>query len=226
VIKFFGLIPRRPDISELEFHDHYRHPHGTLGYKNRGYVGYVQSHLTTTAVDPCPTSVFEAVAEVWFDNLHTGLGLADDPNYLAFVKDDEPHFVDLTRLKWLYTDEQVLRIPVDPASPPDHASMVWLITTAPTTFKLLQFLGDDDPIDAAEQAALAGRLGALRTTRCGASAHAHPAGDAAFATVRELWWPTEWHFIQGVTADPEAWAALLQVPPGSESLLARAERFT
>ena len=226
MIKFFGLIARKPDITELEFHDHYRHPHGTLGYKNRGYVGYVQSHMIATNVDPCPTSIFEAVAEVWFDNLHTALGLADDPNYLQYLKDDELAFVDLTRLKWLYTDETLLRLPIDPANPPAHADMVWLITTAPTTMKVLQFINGADPIDEATQAALAVRLGALRSTRCVPTPEVYVTDEPAFGAVREFWWPTESMFLDGVHADPEAWKALLALPAGSESLIAKAERFT
>ncbi len=29
--KLFGLIRRRDDLPPEEFHDHYRHPHGTMG---------------------------------------------------------------------------------------------------------------------------------------------------------------------------------------------------
>jgi len=167
MIKFFGLIPRKPDISPLEFHDHYRHPHGTLGYKNRGYVGYVQSHHITTSVAPCPTSPFEAIAEVWFDN----------------------------------------------------------ITTAPTTVKLIQFLPESDPLDEALHISLAGRLRALRATRCTPVAQVYATDSPAFGSVREFWWPTESMLIDAVRNDPDAWSQLLHVPSGSESLIARAERF-
>ena len=187
--------------------------------------GYVQTHQVSTDVSPCPASVYEAVAEVWFDNLHTALGLADDPNYLAFVKDDELNFVDLTRLKWLYTDEHVLRLPVDPANPPAHADMVWLITTAPTTFKMLQFIEGDDPIDEARHADLAVRIGAFRATRCAPTVDAYQADAPAYGAVREFWWPTESAFLAGVKANPGAWAELLDLPAGSESMVAKAERF-
>lgn len=225
MIKFFGLIPRKPDISSLEFHDHYRHPHGTLGYKNRGYVGYVQSHQMTTSVAPCPASPFEAVAEVWFDNITTAIGLATDPHYLQFVKPDEPTFVDLDRLKWLYTHESILSLEPDPARPADHADTVWLITTAPTTVKLMQFIPESDPLDEAINISLAGRLRALRATRCTPVAQVYATDSPAFGSVREFWWPTESMLIDAVRSDPDAWSQLLQVPPGSESLIARAERF-
>ena len=49
--------------------------------------------------------------------------------------------------------------------------------------------------------------------------------EAFFGSVREFWWPTESMLIDAVRSDPDAWSQLIQVPPGSESLIARAERF-
>jgi uncharacterized protein (TIGR02118 family) len=109
MIKFFGLIPRRPDLSSDEFHDHYRHPHGTLGKRIPGFRGYVQSHQMSTDLLGEDQTRFEAVAEVWFDNATDAVGLADDPHYVEHLAPDEASFVDLERLKWLYTTEEVVR---------------------------------------------------------------------------------------------------------------------
>src|ERR1700754_496257 len=82
MIKFFGLIPRRPDISSEEFHDHYRHPHGTLGRQIPTFRQYVQSHQVHSDRLGEGQETFEAVAEVWFDTVQDAVGLAEDPHYI------------------------------------------------------------------------------------------------------------------------------------------------
>ena len=39
MIRFFALLPRRPDIDRQRFHDHWRHPHGTMGRQIPGMFG-------------------------------------------------------------------------------------------------------------------------------------------------------------------------------------------
>ena len=59
---------------------------------------------------------------------------------------------------------------MDPAHPSSEAEKMWVVNGSPTTLKVLQFVNGTDPVDEAEQASLASRLGALRTTRCNALA--------------------------------------------------------
>ena len=107
-IKFFGLIPRRAGMSTAEFHDHYRHPHGTLGLALPTIKRYVQSHQIHTELLDESQSRFEAVAEDWFDTVEDAVGLSSDPHYLEHIQPDEPLFVDLDNLKWLNTREQFI----------------------------------------------------------------------------------------------------------------------
>jgi uncharacterized protein (TIGR02118 family) len=224
VIKFFGLIPRRPDISPAEFHDHYRHPHGTLGKQIPAFRGYVQSHqIGSSALGPDQTQ-FEAVAEVWFDTVGDAVGLADDPHYLEHVKPDEPNFVDLDKLKWLYTNEEVLFSGPDPRAPTPlaHRLLQRMHLESPTTVKLLHFASREDAIDSGTD--LAGTLGAVRHVRCRPHAEIHAEDPPAFAEVHELWWPTRFDFEQAA-AGGAALRQLVQGPSGSVTLLAQAERF-
>jgi uncharacterized protein (TIGR02118 family) len=224
MIKFFGLIPRRPDISAAEFHDHYRHPHGTLGKEIPAFRGYVQSHQIDSELLGADQTRFEAVAEVWFDTAGDAVGLADDPHYLEHVKPDEPNFVDLDRLKWLYTTEEVLFSGRDPGEPTAlaHRLLQRMHLERPSTVKLLHFAYQDGGADGATD--LASRVGAARHVRCRPHAEIHADDEPAFAEVHELWWPTVWDFEAGA-AGGDALRDLMQRPGGSVTLLAHAERF-
>ena len=224
MIKFFGLIPRRADISPAEFHDHYRHPHGTLGTQIPAFRGYVQSHQVGSSALGDDQTRFEAVAEGWFDNVDDAAGLADDPHYVEHVQPDEPNFVDLAKLKWLYTTEEVLFSGPDPreATPLAHRLLQRMHLERPTTVKLLHFASQTDAIDAGSD--LAGSLGAVRHVRCRPHAEIHAEDPPAFAEVHELWWPTVFDFEQGA-AGGAALRELVDGPNGSVTLLAQAERF-
>jgi uncharacterized protein (TIGR02118 family) len=84
MIKFFGLIPRRSDISSQEFHDHYRHPHGTLGRQIPTFRDYVQSYQIHSPLLGPDQTRFEAVAEVWFDTVGDAGGQLWWPTVSAF----------------------------------------------------------------------------------------------------------------------------------------------
>jgi uncharacterized protein (TIGR02118 family) len=227
MIKFFGLIPRRPDISSDEFHDHYRHPHGTLGRQISTFRQYVQSHQIHTDLLGDGQEVFEAVAEVWFDTVPDAVGLADDPHYLEHVQPDEPNFVDMDKLKWLYTTEEVL------ISGPDvHSSdaaargLQGFHLERATSIKLMQFREASGGAErsAEEDAVLGARLGAVRLVRCRPQLEIHAEEPPAFAEVQELWWPTVWAFEEAVGSG-DALQEFMAIAPSSVTLLAQAERF-
>jgi uncharacterized protein (TIGR02118 family) len=225
VIKFFGLIPRRPDISSEEFHDHYRHPHGTLGKEIPGFRGYVQSHQISTDLLGGDQTVFEAVAEVWFDNMSDAVRLGEDPHYLEHLQPDEPNFVDMDKLKWLYTTEEVVLSGPDPreATPLAHRLLQGMHLERPVTVKLLHFGAHERRLQ--DPTNFAGRLGAVRHVRCAPHAEIHADEAPAFAEVHELWWPTRWDFEHGVAGAEDELRALADGDRGSVTLLATAERF-
>ena len=225
MIKFFGLIPRRPDISSQEFHDHYRHPHGTLGRMIPTFRAYIQSHQIESGLLGPDQCRFEAVAEVWFDTPADALGLADDPHYLKYVQPDEPNFVDMDNLKWLYVTEDVLVSGPDSASEPAELGLQGFHLERATTVKLMQFI-DDDPAFARtpdEDRALSRSLGAVRHVRSLPHSEIHADQSPAYSAVQELWWPTISAFEE--SASSETLAEFLSVP-GAITLLAQAERFT
>ena len=66
--KLFGLIPRAKTLSPEEFHDYYRHPHGTVGMSISSLCHYVQNHQIDTDLLGETQRRFEAVAELSFSN--------------------------------------------------------------------------------------------------------------------------------------------------------------
>lgn len=225
-VRFFGLIPRLPSLSIDEFHDHYRHPHGTLVLGNTGMSRYVQSHRFTTdlpGADAASGDPYEAVAEVTFDSLEIGLGLSTSENFVTHVLPDEPYFVEPTALAWLFTTNTK-----EAQRPPrSYAEEQWSPERAPVSVKLLQFLDEQDAAatEHEDEEARAFEVGALRFIRSAPAAGAHTDEAPAFAAVRELWWPSRFDLESGARSSPEAWQWLTTLNPGSVSLVATAERF-
>jgi hypothetical protein len=223
-IKMFAMLPRRSDISAQAFHDHWRHPHGTFGRRISTVRRYVQSHQVPSDLLGDDQGRYDGVVEVWFDNVRDALGLPEHPVYRDYLVPDEPRFIDMDGLRFVFTREEVIASGHDAGHVTDEADLHWDPEARPTAIKLIQLIepGADSPEpDAA--AALADRVGALRHVHCVPAVEVHPEG-ADFAAVRELWWPTWTALGHGVAADPAAWRELVG-PSGRTSLLAQAERF-
>jgi hypothetical protein len=224
MLKFFAIITRKPGVSVATFHDHWRHPHGTLCTRISTIRHYVQSHQIPTDHLGPEQARFEGIAEAWLDNVADGLGMADEPQYKTYVEPDEEAFVDVPRLQWLYTTEEVLSSRPDRRTGAAEADALWLHLDRPITTKVLQFVHGDG-WESEDDADLGDRVGAMRHVRCHAMPEVH--GDQPpFSGVRELWWPTVSAFEAGITRAPEAWAALIGRPARGVTVLAQAERFS
>jgi hypothetical protein len=225
-VKMFGLIPRHPDLTPEEFHDYYRHPHGTMGQNMTTMRGYVQSHqIHSDRLGPGQTR-FEAVAEIWLDNEKDAAGFREEPILVKYLIEDEPKFVDMPNLAFLAADQEVLT-----SGPKQNAGLhpgdeMWSLRTRPLSVKLLHFIAPDGNPDWAQDddVALSDRLGAFRHVRCRPLASFH--GDQpSFLGLHELWWPTRTAFHRGVDAAPDAFQALFDRAGTSVTLLAQAERY-
>src|SRR3546814_17636131 len=78
-IKILATIPRRKDISEQQFHDHWRHPHGTLSKKIACLRGYVQSHRIVSPLLPDTQLAYDGITELWYDRLDDAPNLGTEP---------------------------------------------------------------------------------------------------------------------------------------------------
>ncbi|NHF65607.1 EthD domain-containing protein [Xanthomonas hortorum] len=226
MIQFFALIPRAAGVSSQEFHDHWRHPHGTMGRNIPSLRSYVQSHHVHCDLLSADQSKFEGIAESTFDTVEDAAQFGNDPYYKAHIQPDEPNFVDGPRLEWLNTEEEVLVSRGGGQNPPAYPEGLWLYLDLPVSIKLLQFVRSDGNPDWAgeDDAELGRRIGALRHVRNRPVRSIH--GDTPpYLGVRQLWWPTLSAFNTGAAGDPEAFQALVARGGAAITLLAQAERF-
>ena len=225
-VKMFGAIPRAPHISPQHFHDHYRHPHGTLGRHITKMRGYVQSHQVHSDLLDDRQTRFEACAEVWIDSVADAATFGEDPVYLSDVKDDEPNFVDLPNLRWLFVDEEVLMSGPDMGKDTLLGDQRWRLDNRPNSFKLIQFVEVQgaEPWDQDNDRDLGKKIGALRHVRSRPVSALHPDGGFAIG-IRELWWGSQTGMETGIAADPRAWHELFSRPAVATSFFATAERF-
>jgi hypothetical protein len=224
-IKLFGLGIRRKDMSREDFHDYWRHPHGTWGRNMTTLRGYVQSHQIDTEFLGPEQANRELVAEMWLDNLKDLEGFREEPILVKYLLEDEARFTEGTAI-FFGTQEEVLT-----SGPPLNGKLnpgddMYVLSNRPFSVKLLHFVGADTTGEwaTAEDEARGLRLGAVRHVRC------HPlqigADKPHFRGVQELWWPTVRAFRSGVNASPDDFRALIATSgPSSVTLLAQAERF-
>jgi hypothetical protein len=224
--KLFGLAYRKDGITSQQFHDHYRHPHGTLGMLPTTLRHYVQSHRIDHPMVAAAEDSFEAVAELWVDNKRDVESFRSEPSVLRYLIEDEPRFLDLEKGHLIATREEIVM-----STPPfgddiDEADRFWSAYVAPNSIKFMQFISVRGNPDWAtgDDAELPLALGALRFARCHAM-HSFHGIRLQYLGVRELWWPTLTAFEEGVARAPHAWEALQASAGQAASFLARAERF-
>lgn len=229
--KLFGLMARREDLSPQAFHDHYRHPHGTLGLGISSLRDYVQSHQIHTDVLGAEQTRYEAIAELWFDNEQDIVDFRKEPMMVGFLNEDEWRFVDMKRSAHFIGSEEVISSGAELSESSDPAERAFRLHNRPISVKLLQFfpatLGANWYLE--DERNVGRRLGAVRHVLCHPTTptvmgRAESSRPPSFAGVRELWWPTKTAFERAVAENPDAWALLTSVPE-MHTVLAQAERY-
>jgi hypothetical protein len=95
MLKLYGLIQRRADLTLADFSRHWRTVHRELALRlvAPGIMrGYVQNHRSSFDIPgvPCPA---DGCPEVWLDRLEDLERLATSPEYLEGAALDEPNFI-------------------------------------------------------------------------------------------------------------------------------------
>jgi hypothetical protein len=224
-IKTFVMITRRSDLPQQEFHDHWRYPHAVWGSRMTTLHGYVQSHQFHCDRLDESQGTFDGVAEAWFRSVEAAAAFRDEPVLTQYLKPDEPKFIDVDRLQFVVTEEEVLDEPKGAGDPADPAT-IWSPWRAPTSVKLIQFIapdgnsrwaGDDD-------ISLGRSVGALRHVRCRPPASVY-GQDPPQRGVRELQWPTLSEFQAGIARSPDAFSELIGRAGRGITIAASAELF-
>lgn len=225
-VKMFAAIPRKRDISPQEFHDHWRHPHGTMGRRISILRKYVQSHQIDCDFLSADQRRYEGIAEVWLDNIADAQYFPNEPIYAGQVIPDEPLFIDLENLKFLITTEDVLVSEPRGGMAELPGNSVWFDDDRAINIKLIQLVETEraSPWRADNDAELGLRIGAFRHVCSTPVAEIHGVAPP-FIGVRELWWPTLWAFREGVSADRQAFDTLIGRPAAACTILVQAERF-
>jgi uncharacterized protein (TIGR02118 family) len=201
MVKMFAFPSRRADVSVADFHAHWRGPHRVLAERIPSFRRYVQSHRRWD-LDPGPQAAdFEGSAEVWFDEVAAALGMQDDPSYAEGAAKDEPSFIDMDRLIFIFTEEDVLE-PGLPIGKDDDG------------VKLMQMVRRASGVDREEFAArwgrsddgVAERLHADRHVACRTLVQRGP--EPPFDGVREVFWADPDDFRRARDEDDGQWACL------------------
>jgi uncharacterized protein (TIGR02118 family) len=106
MIKFVVVLYRKAGTRRGEFRRYLRDVHGPMAEAIPGLRRYVQNHV---ADDPTRANPgWDAVIELWWDDLHTmEMGWASPEGRRSTA--DLEAFADLGRTTWSIVDEQVRR---------------------------------------------------------------------------------------------------------------------
>jgi len=105
MIHVLYFITKKPSLTEAEFHRYWREVHGPIVKRISQLKRYEQSHRVPFAGSH---SSYDGAAEVWLDDETALNALRHNPEYLNGALADEPNFIDMTRVEWLVTKDQVI----------------------------------------------------------------------------------------------------------------------
>ena len=107
MIKFVGLINRKPDLSVAAFLEHWQQRHGPIVARVPGVRRYVQSPTLPRWYERRTPPAYDGMAELWFDDWEAWQAALRSPEWQA-VQADEENFVDRARSTLIWTDERVI----------------------------------------------------------------------------------------------------------------------
>jgi uncharacterized protein (TIGR02118 family) len=105
MIKFVGVVWRKPDLSREDFLHHWQTDHAEVVKKLPGLRKYVQGPAVARAGrEP----VIDGIAELWFDDVETLRKAWRSPEGQA-VREDERRFIDLGRSYAFWAEDHHVR---------------------------------------------------------------------------------------------------------------------
>ena len=197
MIKTFGLLDKRSDITQDQFHAHWRGPHAVDAVKLVPVMQrYVQNHKAARDYPgfdaPCDGS-----PEVWLEDMNAAATLGTMPEYLTGAFIDEPHFMR-QRSGGVIVQEQVTR--EAPIEKDAMLTKVLFFIKRSAAFShdafVAQWLAREDPL-------FTGGDHLLRWVRSPRFAGAYPEGGSAYDGVEELWWADDAAYEQDAAALPD-----------------------
>ncbi|MDA2893454.1 EthD domain-containing protein [Mycolicibacterium sp. BiH015] len=111
LIRRFGLIVRRPDVSTERFTWHWREVHGPLGIHALPdtVLGYVQTLATDRTVPKPSRTPYDGASEAWFASIEDGQALGQSPAMQA-LRDDLATFTDTGKMVTLLCEQEAVTV--------------------------------------------------------------------------------------------------------------------
>jgi len=134
-----------PELTDSQFFDHWRDPHGTMTRRIPQFRRYAQNHgaAPRAEVPGLASTPYLGIATVWVDRIEDLVAANADPNFPPLDADGDKMY-DRSQLAWLIGQETIVRLP-----PP-------LADWRPAKILLLLKSGAN-PLDAEAMRLLAGR---------------------------------------------------------------------
>ncbi|HEY6421390.1 MAG TPA: EthD domain-containing protein [Candidatus Binataceae bacterium] len=104
MVKFVGLMRRKPGMTRAEFVDYWQNVHAPLAMSVHEFGRFVRKYVQnipleaseSASVPELPGSPgFDGVAEIWFDSIDDATKAFSEPRYLEVIRADELRFLDL-----------------------------------------------------------------------------------------------------------------------------------
>ena len=108
-VKVYAFIVKKHDISDAEFHAHWRHPHGDLTKKVPQIKRYLQNHGVgnPAALEGVATMPYLGIATIWVADVGKLGEIFNDPGFQD-VHADELNLLERGELSWLVAQETVV----------------------------------------------------------------------------------------------------------------------
>ena len=186
MIKSFGLLHKRDDISQKKFHAHWKNPHADHALKLVPVLRrYVQNHK---AAKPYPgmKPPCDGAPEVWLSSMEASATLTTMPEYLDGAYIDEPQFMKV-RSGGVLVSEQVI-VEGDPIGKKEKLVKVLYFLKRNPALNAEQFreqwMAHDGPL-------FVNQDNVRRYVKSPTLPETFVDGNATFDGVEELWWNSD-----------------------------------
>lgn len=106
MVKLVYCISKKAGLTDEEFFHYWKNVHGPIGARIPGLCKLVQSHRRAVPGDNRAPD-YHGMAELWFDDTETLLAARQSPEWKAST-DDEPNFIDHSKVAYFVAEEQVI----------------------------------------------------------------------------------------------------------------------
>ncbi|WP_179443352.1 EthD domain-containing protein [Rhodococcus sp. ACPA1] len=127
-MKMYVLIPKKPTVTDVYFHEHWRTVHADLARQIPTLTQYTQLHATDGARFRGPYSAggFDGVSQAWFASDSHALTMSRTSEYKTGALQDEPLFMDIPRKVRVFT--QVCQSQEPASTPSSHLHQLLVFT--------------------------------------------------------------------------------------------------